>query len=290
MRKLIVWLSIGWSGLIVVIPGSPAEQPRLAPLPAPSYKITLGGRDACVTPLTRNRARADGGSIDVQTSSPNGLTITMTGTAAADSYLGCTSTAEQRFQLVQDFEVACSNPSIHTVSLTFDSSLVGYVRSMRQAGACVRVARASVTPASWHDTPLAVSHPPLCASGTQGRLCNQHLPPVEGPPMPLGRFTLVAEFVLDTTASGICNAHAAADFSPDTTLPAEWVRMRDPFQGVSKRAFGFTLVLSASAPSDRVPNVGETDNARTRAGTRGNRQPPAQNGDTVRHASDSRSL
>ena len=27
MRKLIVWLSIGWSGLIVVIPGSPAEQP-----------------------------------------------------------------------------------------------------------------------------------------------------------------------------------------------------------------------------------------------------------------------
>ena len=155
----------------------------------------------------------------------------------------------------------------------------------------MRVARASVTPASWHDTPLAVSHPPLARLG-DARAIVQSTPSRRSKVHRChwAEFTLFAKFVLDTTAGGICNAHAAADFSPDTTLPAEWVRMRDPFQGVSKRAFGFTLVLSASAPSDRVPNVGETDNARTRAGTRGNRQPPAQNGDTVRHASDSRSL
>ena len=67
--------------------------------------------------------------------------------------------------------------------------------------------------------------------------------------MPLGRYTLVANFVLDTTASGVCNAHAVADFSPDTSLPADWVRIRDPFQGASKKSFGFTLTVSAGPAS-----------------------------------------
>ena len=120
---------------------------------------------------------------------------------------------------------------------------------MRKAGACVSLASASVSPASWTGPPLALDHPPLCASGTEGRLCNQHLPPVQGPPMPLGHYTLVAFFVLDTTASGVCNAHAVADFSPDTSLPADWVRMRDPFQGASKKSFGFTLTVSAGPAS-----------------------------------------
>ena len=195
------------------------------------------------------RARADGGIIEVQASAPNTLNVTMTGTSAADSYLGCTSTATQTFHLVQEFEVACSDPSVKTVSLILDSSLVGYVRSARKAAAGARLASASITPESWDGNPLVLTHPPHSASGTEARLCNQHLPLLEGPPMPLGRFTLVADFVLDTTASGVCNAHAVADFSPDTTLPADWVRMRDPFQGVSKKLFGFTFSISAAQPS-----------------------------------------
>jgi hypothetical protein len=262
MKLAIALLSIGLSGLTLVARESPAQPPRTAPSRKPTYTIALDGRDACVTPSTRNRARADGGIIDVQTSpsSPNTVTVTMTGTPAADSYLGCTSTATQTFKLVQEFEVTSSDPSIQTVSLSLDSSLVGYVRSVRRAGACVRLASASVTRASRDAAPLALAHPPLCVSGTDGRLCNQHLPVVQGPPMPLGRYTLAANFVLDTTASGISNAHAVADFSPDTTLPAEWVRMRDPFQGVSKRAFGFTVSLSAAAPSSATPLTGEIRN------------------------------
>ena len=86
--------------------------------------------------------------------------------------------------------------------------------------------------------------------------------------MPLGRYTLVADYVLDTTASGICNAHAVADFSPDTTLPAEWVRMRDPFQGVSKRSFGFTFSVAAGAPSTRLSMTGESRGQARKGGTR----------------------
>jgi hypothetical protein len=251
LNRFWIWMLIILFGLPLVGAELRAQAPAPRPLPSPKYVITLGGRDACVIPHTRRRARGDGGIIDVQIASPSpsALTVTMTGTSAADSYLGCTSTATQTFQLVQEFEVTCSDPSIQSVRLTLDSSLIGYVRSSRRAGASVNLARASVIPEAWEGIPLALAHPPLASSGTEARLCNQHLPPLEGPPMPLGRFTLVADFVLDATASGVCNAHSVADFSPDTTLPADWVRMRDPFQGVSKRSFGFSFTISSGAPS-----------------------------------------
>jgi hypothetical protein len=249
MKCPIFTLSVVMSALTLTAAGARAQPTRAEPLPAPRYSITLGARDACVTPCTRNRARADGGIIDVQAPAAGVLNVTMTGTPAADSYLGCTSSAVQTFRLVQEFEVSCSDPSVNTVSLALESTLVGYVRSFRKAGACARLAGVTVTPASWSGSPLTLSHPALCVSGTEGRLCNQHLPPVQGPPMPLGRYVLVADFVLDATASGICNAHAVADFSPDTSLPADWVRTRDPFQGASKKSFGFTMTLTAGPPS-----------------------------------------
>ncbi len=253
MKQTRTWMAIGLCGLILMVPGTRGQPPGIAPLPAPAYTITLGGRDACVTPQTQVRARADGGIIDVRVSAPNTFSVIMTGTPAADSYLGCTSTATQTFHLVQEFEVGCSDPSVQTVSLILDSSLIGYVRSSRKAAACVRLASARIAPHSSQGISVELVHPPLCVSGTQGRLCNQHLPLAQGPPMPLGRFILIADFVLDTTASGVCNAHAAADFSPDTKLPMEWVRTRDPFQGVSKKSFGFSFSVRTTSPSNVRP-------------------------------------
>lgn len=181
MKKTIVFMSIGLAGLTLMATGSQGQQTRAEPLPAPSFTITLGGRDACVTPRTRNRARVDGGIIDVQTPSPSTLTVAMTGTPAADSFLGCTSTATQTFQLTQEFEIACSDPSITRVCLTLDSTLAGYVRSMRKAGACVSLASASVSPASWTGPPLALDHPPLCASGDAGTALQPAPPARPGP-------------------------------------------------------------------------------------------------------------
>jgi hypothetical protein len=222
-----------------------------APSPTASYTINLKTRQACATPHARNLARAEGGFIDVGTPHPTTVTVTMTGTVAANSYLGCTGVAAETFHLVQDFEITCSDPNVKTVTLTLDSALVGFVRSKGRAGACMRRAEVSVTPADGDGSPLGVAYPPLCVEGTHGQLCNQHLPPVEGAAMPLGRYTLVANFVLDTRASGVCDSHSVADFDPDTTLPADWVRTRDPFQGVSKKAFGFTFSVAAAAPSEK---------------------------------------
>jgi hypothetical protein len=242
-------------GLTVSLRSAAGQTPRIEPLPAPRYTITLGARDACVTPRTHIRARADGGVIDVQLRPHGALEVALTGTPAADSYMGCTSTATQTFRLVQEFDVSCSDPNERNVSLTLSSTLCGYVRSMRKAAAGVQLASASVIPRTETVAPLVLSHPPLGVSGTQARLCNQQLPPAHGPPMPLGKFTLVADFVLDTTASGICNAHAVADFSPDTSLPADWVRMRDPFQGASKKSFGFIISLTTGPPAAVPPSA-----------------------------------
>jgi hypothetical protein len=205
-----------------------------------------------VTPHTKKLARVDGGFIDVAAPTAQGLIVTMTGTAAASSYLGCTGVATAEFELAQEFEITCPDPNVTTVALTLDSALVGFVRSKGHAGAAVRLAEVSVTPEGWESTPLALWYPPLGIAGKQGRLCNQHLPPIQDMPMPVGRYVLSARFALDTQASGVCDDHSVADFSPDTALPADWVRSRDPFQGVSKKAFGFTFTLSAAAPSASI--------------------------------------
>lgn len=231
-------------------PSAPAlPQPRNIPAVPPTYSIALHARHACVTPHAHKLARAEGGFIDVATPAPNTLTTTMTGTAAANSYLGCTGSAVEKFQLVQEFEITCSDPAQRLVSLVLDTSLVGFVRSKGRADACVRRADICVTPLDVPAGPMTVAYPPLCVEGTAGQLCNQHLPPLEVPALPVGRYTLTATFVLETQAAGVCDSHAVADFSPSTALPPEWVRTRDPFQGVDKKAFGFSATLTASPPT-----------------------------------------
>ena len=51
-------------------------------------------------PADPKLACADGDIIDVQTPAPRTLTVSMTCTAAAESYLGCTATATQSLRLV----------------------------------------------------------------------------------------------------------------------------------------------------------------------------------------------
>jgi hypothetical protein len=245
-------------------PSAPAIPAPLADAPSvrPTYTITLHTRNACVTPHARKLARAEGGFIDVTTPASNVVTVAMTGTAAANSYLCCTGVASEKFQLAQDLEITCSDPDQKTVTLTLDTALVGFVRSKGNAGACVRLAEVCLAPVGVQGAPMTLAYPPLCVEGTGGQLCNQHLPPLEVPAMPIGGYTLIATFVLDTRAAGVCDSHAVADFSPDTSLPPEWVRTRDPFQGVSKKSFGFTATVTAAPPSSTEPGGASADRAR----------------------------
>src|SRR3954454_5247281 len=132
---------------------------HVVPPAPPTYSFSLHDRQACVTPYHRKLARADGGFIDVATPATGGLTVGMTGTTAANSYLGCTGAAGEQFQLIQDFEITSTDPKVKSVVLTLDTALVGFVRSKGRAGAAVRRADASVIPANWDGTPLAQAYP-----------------------------------------------------------------------------------------------------------------------------------
>ncbi len=75
------------------------------PSSGPAYTITLGPRTACATPMTSRQARADGGFVDVTTPSSNVLAMSMSGSVAANAFLGHTSSATETFHLEQEFEI-----------------------------------------------------------------------------------------------------------------------------------------------------------------------------------------
>src|SRR5438552_5816442 len=115
----------GWVSLVAVAGLSLGAAP-----PAPStFTITLGGRTACVTPATQRFARAEAGTIDVQTPGPGVLAASLAGSVAANANLGHTGAATETFHLVQEFEITCSDTRVSAVGLTLDSALVGFVRS-----------------------------------------------------------------------------------------------------------------------------------------------------------------
>ena len=64
--------------------------------------------------------------------------------------------------------------------------------------------------------------------------------------VPLGKYVFTAEFVIEAEASGLCDAHSAADFSSTSALSSDFVRMRDPFQNADKKNFGFNVVMTAT--------------------------------------------
>jgi hypothetical protein len=211
------------------------------------YSLTLRGRSACVTPSHRGQARAEGGEIDVTSPSSNAVAAVLSGSVAANAYLGCPGSASERFQLVQEFEIACSDKNVKSAKMSLDSVLAGFVRSKHHAGAAMLLATARVCPVGSTEPVMVITHPALAVEGNDGRHCNQHLPTLDVSRLPLGRYALTAEFVLEAEAFGIADAHSNADFSPSSSLPSDWVRTRDPFQGVDKKNFGFSLTLTVSA-------------------------------------------
>jgi hypothetical protein len=241
---LFVVISSAWPALAAA--QDPVDLPAL-PVTKPVYSITLGGRSAVVTPSHRGQARAEGGETDITSPSPSALAAVLSGSVAANAYLGCPGSASERFQLVQEFEISCSDKSIKTATMSLDSVLAGFARSKHRAGAGTRLATASVCPAGSTEPVMVISHPIFAVEGSDGRHGNQHLPTLKVSGQPLGRYSLTAEFVLEAEAHGIADAHAHADFSPSGSLPADWVRARDPFQGVDKKDFGFSLTLTVAA-------------------------------------------
>lgn len=243
------------SALVIVLAlAGMLEDPK--PIAEEPIRVTLQNRRGEVTPHTRRDARADGGLIEVRVPSPNSVVAVMTGSVSAYTHMGLTSRAGERFHLEQEFDLSSDDPKVRAVTLTLHSSMTGYARSRHKASTGIRLAAVSVQSLSAPAPPLVLEHAPLATEGTESRLVNAHLPELESVPMPLGRYLLTMDFVIEAEAGGIFDGHATTELSPGTTLPDSWVRTRDPFQGIDKTGFGFSATLAAT-PADLKGPAGE---------------------------------
>jgi len=239
----------------VATPPAPAEESKkpAEDAKAPTYTFTLGEKCEHLTPFKHGAAEGDG-KIAVE-AGDNELKSILGAAAGANVFLGAESTVTESVQLVQEFEITCSDPTINQVFLTLESNLLGFLRSKHKASAGLRLASATIAPVGWTGPPLTVSYPTGCIGGPTG--CNggprgfkyeTPLEPVKSPAMPLGRYVLQAKFVVTASAAGLLDAHSTAIFMAESEELDHWEREHDPFKGDSHDDFGFTVVLKADAP------------------------------------------
>ncbi len=209
---------------------------------------------------------------------PNSLVAVMTGSVSAYSHMGLRSNAGEAFHLQQGFTLKSSDPSIKTATISLDTSLAGYARAKHKSAAGLKLAAVEVRPALWSDAPLKAAHDPIWIEGTDGRMINSHLEPLQSPPMPLGPYVLDMTFIIESEASGVFDGHSTAEFSPGTTIPDSWVRTRDPFQGVDKTGFGFSATLVARGVRGNPFQIGEKNKSTSKTFRNAAVQPKAGTG------------
>jgi hypothetical protein len=257
-------------------PPPPSTEPAPPPPPAPAapaeagkekeatppFEFTIQGKNEGITPYTQHDAKVEEGKIDVATDK-NTLTVTLTGGAGANVFLGAHSEAMQSFRLIQEFDVTSTDPKNSQVILSLDSKLVGFVRSKHKASACVHIASITVTPAGWATSPLAASLPRPCVGpnphplgAANGSMVKDPLPTITSEPLPLGRYVIDASFVVTADANGLLDGHSTAIFSPEPKELDPWEREHDPYNGEDKAGYGFTSVITAT-PVGTAPQSAE---------------------------------
>ena len=231
-----------------------------------AYTITLGPRTACVTPMTARQARAEGGIIDVSTPSPNVLAMAMSGVGGRQRlprpHLDGDRDLPPRVR--NSRSTAPTPPRLRPAD---PGKLPGRLRPRRSTrrAACVEARLgqglrrpAARTPAGRRRTRRCASRATTAGSatstcrrsgstgcrwaGTPGRRLRPDLP----------------------TPAACTTATPPPTSRRAPPLPADWVRTRDPFQGVDKKDFGFSVNLSAaSVGSTPSPASGATPLSRS---------------------------
>ncbi len=240
-------------------PEAPTPTPTPAPdnaTPAgtPTYTFTLGPKCETISPCFHCSAKAADGKAEF-TAEDNQLKTVLTGAAGANVFFGAESAATLSVQVVQEFEISCSDSSISQVVLTLESNLAGFIRSKHKANACMRLASASIAPVGATTAALSTCFPTACVGGVQGCCVGPQgykyetpAEPVKVGAMPLGKYVLQANFIIQATAGGVLDAHSTAIFTPESEDLDAWEREHDPFVGDAHDDFGFTLTLKADTP------------------------------------------
>ncbi len=235
-------------GTPVTIMVSPA-----APAP-PSVSITLRERHGHVIPDRHGFTHTGAGYIDVAQPSPDTVVVTMTGVVVAGAHPHADSYAALDFDLDQCLEVSFDDPKVQKAKITIEGRIIGLLRSHPRWGACkkgcgtaeVTHAQAAVLVAGGAPVVALPQVPHTVACG-ENLSMNDHEGPVEAT-ISAGKYTLHQTF-------GILAAHpwgllpcqpASAEFAPDPALDPLWISYWEPFHGISKKDFGYQVIIKVA--------------------------------------------
>jgi len=232
----------------------PDPQPAADEDQGPTVHFKLLGKAESVTPCKHGDGEGDG-QISVE-SEDNQLKVVLGEAAGANVFLGVESRSTATVQLVQEFEISCSDPTIRQVPLTLEAHLGGFLRTKHKASAGLKLARVTITPVGRPSTPLALNFTPEavqgpngCNGGPKGLKFDASLNSPRSLWTPIGRYVLQASLELSATAGGLLDAHSMAMFMAESEALDPWEREHDPFKGDSHESYGFTLTLKLDPPS-----------------------------------------
>ena len=228
---------------------APTPYPNIAPAPAPAgsgVNINLLGVSDNIAPGKSCDGLADPEASAIAVAAEGGtLTADLTGMTAAHCFIGGQSAAILMFELTQEFDIAPEGPGVTSAEVSLAASLNGYLWARHKAQASVKLADAVVyDPAG--TVVLSVAMPPAKICGGCLRYQQEATAPAVN--LPVGRYTFVAHFTMESGAGGLVRAHGTANFSPEE-VPGLWAQSGDPFVEEDPADFGFHVTVSAAGIS-----------------------------------------
>jgi hypothetical protein len=214
----------------------------------PRVSLRLGMADASGVPGKEHHGKTGGGNFIVRQPSPDTLQITMTGLAQAHGNPLSTSAAHFHFDLRQSFTVVFNDPAVGAASLHVQGYVMGVLRSPCKgtaalAKACAALAVDGVGPELCLPARSVGAKDNLSLYLRTERLC---VPAVPACYVLHQAFEIVA-----SEPKGSVPGHGASvDFSTSEDQTVNFGTRHDPFDGVSRRDFGFHVIVRV-VPLDR---------------------------------------
>jgi hypothetical protein len=251
--RLVRYLALGLLGLTAPLGRVWAQEKAVVPAggavnitvsttaTAPPVSIILHERHGHVTPNKCKCAHTGGGLIDVASPAPDTVIITMSGAVIANS--------DMTFDFDQCFEVSFDDPKVKKAKLTLEGRVLGVLRGEKKGCADYSDASASVSACNADIASVSVPTHSACACESLG--VNDHDGPHSVPVVP-GKYGLHAHFCIGAHTTCCLCKRPSAEFAPDPALDPLWISYFDPFHGVSKKDFGFQVIVKVAPDTEEA--------------------------------------
>jgi hypothetical protein len=214
---LIPWAVLAAQEGVTPCPSEAVPAAPAAALPPPA-SIVLGPRHGHAVPSWCGHGHTGAGNIDVAQPSPDTVSVTMTGVAAAGANPCKESLATITFDLCQDFEIRFDSPTLKKARLIVDARVIGLLRSSCKGGGTAQEGPGCATVSAAGVQLVTVRAPEHAVAGGEKLSINDHDGPYELPIGP-GKYVLHQTFTVSATYPRTwCPGRAVAEFGSDSGL------------------------------------------------------------------------